>query len=155
MFDPDDAILREILATDSSFFQIVNTTLTSILHDKVDLVSIVKAAQMIQNKEIVLKSSERNVPLSSLVNLLSSGIKMSNDYSSLLRTLAKIRFVPVWKFMPNSTIGITHEFVSFNEAELSGFSDCCCTATYIHDSLVSESRTLFTNTFKTPNNNCC
>ena len=108
------------------------------LHRKPELASIITAAKMIDNKEIILEPDEHeHIPLSSLVDVLIRVTELNYDDICLLRTLADIRFLPVWKFEPNNTSGIIRRFVSFKEAELSKFKNCCCTSAYIHHSLVS------------------
>ena len=108
------------------------------LHNKADLESILRAAEIVENKIIVLSSDQSKVPLSALVYLINSGLVLSNTTNiSLLKKLAIIRFLPVWKCVPNINRMQRH-VSSFSEAELSKYNLTCCTASYVHDPLVSQ-----------------
>ena len=114
------------------------------LHNKADLVSILMAAQMIENKTFVLSSDQTILPLSSLVSFIDSNFVLSNQNKSILATLAAVRFLPVWKCLPNR-IPYAECISSFSEAELSEYEHACCTTSYIHDPLVSQIDTLHQN----------
>ena len=107
------------------------------LHNRADLESILMAAQMIANNTIVLQSDQKKLPLSSLVTLVKNNFSLSIGNISLLKTLSTVRFLPVWKCLPNTNRNEEH-ISSFNEAELSTYNYTCCTAAYIHDTLVTQ-----------------